>query len=82
MDDTSERFLQAINALDSLAEDMPPDEAHRALDDATLQVFWRSWTDISSWAGQLWRRLNEDLQDQSRPPSDPEMDEVGDSGGG
>ena len=52
----------------------------RKLDEATLQVFWRDWPNISSWAGALWRKLNDDLDQPARPTRDPDLDEVGGSG--
>jgi hypothetical protein len=40
-----------------------------------MQVLWRTWPGISSWAGSLWRLLNEEL-----PDPDLNADEVGGSG--
>ena len=41
MDDVSERFLEALSALQHVADDVTFDEAATTLDDAALQVFWR-----------------------------------------
>ena len=49
-------------------------------DATTLQVFWKRWPGVSSWAGSLWRLLSEEMSGPSTPHQDPELDEVGDSG--
>ena len=74
------RLIEALSDLESVADALTADEAARMLDDATLQVFWRDWPNVSSWAGALWRRLNQDLAGPARPPEDPELDEIGGSG--
>jgi hypothetical protein len=79
--DRSERFLEAISQLDGVADEVPADEALRTFDDATLQVFWKDWPHISSWAGALWRKLSEDLAEPATPVQDHELDEVGGEGG-
>jgi hypothetical protein len=79
-DDDAARLMQALSELDEIADAMTPEEAARGLDEATLQVFWRDWPHLTSWAGALWRKLNEDLAEPARPPEDPELDEVGGSG--
>jgi hypothetical protein len=80
VDDGGERLVEALEALQDVAGEVTPDEALTAFDDATLQVFWRDWPNISSWSGALWRRLNEDLAQPSTPPAD-ELDEIGGEGG-
>jgi hypothetical protein len=45
-----------------------------------MQVFWRTWPRISSWAGSLWRLLNEEFMDPAVSSKDPGTDEVGGSG--
>lgn len=80
MDDIADRFTSAIEELDAVAGQLSPDEARAAFDEVTLQNFWRDWTRISSWAGALWRLLNEDLEAPARPVDDPELDEVGEAG--
>ena len=73
-------LLDALSGLDEVAAGLTAEEAVAQLDDATLQVFWRDWPNLSSWAGGLWRRLNDDLAEPARPPQDPDLDEVGESG--
>jgi hypothetical protein len=79
-EDLGERLVQALSLLDEVADTMTPDEAAHRLDDASLQMFWRDWPNLSSWAGALWRQLDGDLSEPARPPRDPELDEVGGSG--
>jgi hypothetical protein len=50
----------------------PPHDAYRVLDEASMQVFWRTWPGISSWAGSLWRLLNEELMDPAVPSHHPD----------
>jgi hypothetical protein len=78
--DVSDRLVSALSHLDAVADEVTADEALQAIDDATLEVFWRDWPQISAWAGSLWQRLNEDLEGPATPPQDPELDEVGESG--
>jgi hypothetical protein len=80
--DQSDRFQEAIAELNAIADAVPSDDAHDHFDPTTLQLFWREWPHISSWAGALWRRLNEDLEQPASPPQDPDLDEVGGEGGG
>jgi len=82
MDEASDRFLNAISELEAVSGSVTAHDAHRGFDEATLQVFWRDWPHISSWAGALWRLLNDELADAAAPPSDPDLDEVGEGGGG
>lgn len=77
MGDTSDRLVEAISTLEQVADELTPDEAAGALDPATLQLFWREWPDVASWAGALWRRLNEDLGKPAQPQQEPDLDEVG-----
>ena len=79
-DEIAGRLIQALNELEGVADAMTADEAVRSLDDATLQVFWRDWPHISSWAGAVWRRLNQDLAEPARPPKESDLDEIGGSG--
>lgn len=80
MDKISEEFTDAFHKLEGVADAATPEEAAKTLDETTLQVFWRDWPHLSSWAGKLWRLLNEQLADPATPPQDEELDEVG--GGG
>jgi len=78
-DELGERLLDGLAGLDEVSGELTADEAMEELDDATLQVFWRDWPNISAWAGALWRRLNEDLAQPATPPTDADLDEVGGS---
>jgi hypothetical protein len=80
VDDISDRFLDAISRLEEVADAVTPHDAHRQLDETSIQVFWRTWPGISSWAGSLWRLLNEELMDSGVSSNDPDADEVGGSG--
>jgi hypothetical protein len=81
VDDASDRLLRLIEEFEHVAEDATPDEAARGLDEATLQLFWQRWPQVSSWGGALWRRLNEDLADAAVPAHESDMHEVGGEGG-
>lgn len=76
MDDDSDRFLHAISELEELAYAITPEEASRSLEEPALQVFWRQWPHVSSWAGSLWRLLNEDIHEPATAAAD-DFDEVG-----
>jgi hypothetical protein len=77
MDDVSVRFLNALSALDDVADEMTADEAAATLDEAALQMFWRDWPRLGAWAGALWRHLNEDLDAPSSAFDGSDLDEVG-----
>ena len=79
-EDVADRLVSALSQLDAVAKDVTPDEALQAIDDATLEVFWRDWPEISASARSLWQRLSEDLAGPATPPQDPDLDEVGESG--
>jgi hypothetical protein len=81
MTDASDRLLAALEELDRVASEATPEEAVDAFDEPTLQVFWQRWPQVSSWAGSLWRRLNETLEDAAMPVEDPDLHEVGGEGG-
>jgi hypothetical protein len=76
-DDASDRLVQAITTLDQVASELTPDDAVNILDNTALQTFWREWPDIGSWAGAMWRRLNDELAEPAREQQDPVRDEVG-----
>lgn len=80
MDDAGDRLVDALERLQGVADDVTPDEAADAFDDATLQAFWRDWPNVSSWAGALWRRLDADLA-RAGAPADEDLDDVGGEGG-
>jgi hypothetical protein len=80
MDDADATLLDALDQLSTVADALTADEAVDQLDDVTVQEFWREWPHVSAWAGALWRRINTDIVDASRPIADPDQDEVGGSG--
>src|SRR5215212_893079 len=80
VDDISDHFLEAISRFEELADAVTLQDAHRQLDETSLQVFWRTWPGISSWAGSLWRLLNEELMDPANSSPDLDADELGGSG--
>ena len=77
MADAAQQLLEAMEAFDDVADSLTAHEAMEELDEATLQLFWRDWPRIQSWAGSLWRQLNEELAEQAAPSV---VD--GDTGGG
>lgn len=81
MTDAADRLIAAIDELDRVAAEVTADEALEVMDEPTLQVFWQRWPHVSSWAGGLWRRLNETLADAAMPANDSEHHEVGGEGG-
>jgi hypothetical protein len=81
VEDAGERLVEALEQLQEIADEVTPDEAVTAFDDATLQVFWRDWTQVSKWGGAVWRLLNEDLDQPARPSGDSDVHEVGGEGG-
>ena len=79
MDEITDRFLHVFSELEDITSEMTPEEACGSLEEPSLQLFWRQWPQVSSWAGSLWRLLNEDTVDPAASASD-EFDEVGGSG--
>jgi hypothetical protein len=82
MDDAGTRLLDALTALEEVADALTPAAARTAISTADLQVFWRDWPNVSSWAGALWRVLDDDLAEPASMQVDPELDEVGESDAG
>jgi hypothetical protein len=77
MADTSQQLLEALEALNDVADALIPEAALEELDETSLQVFWRDWPHIASWAGSLWRRLNQELAEQASPAEEGEVDTGG-----
>ena len=77
MDDVSQQFMEAMSTLEEVADAVTPDKAIEALDETSLQIFWRDWPHISSWAGSLWRRLSEDLSGPAAPSVDGDFEDTG-----
>ena len=71
MRDPPDCFLDAISRLEAVASAVSLHDAHRQLDETSMQVFWRTWPGISSWAGSLWRLLNEELMDPANSSMHP-----------
>lgn len=76
----SDEFLEALERLDGIADEITVDEALDRFDTTTRQVFWKKWPHISGWAGGLWRKINEEVEAPARPVGDPDLDEVGEGG--
>jgi hypothetical protein len=72
-----ERLVAAVTDLQDIAAAVTPEEAARAFDEASLELFWRDWPEVTSWTEALWRRVDEDRADPAREAADPELDEVG-----
>ena len=79
-DDAAGQFLDLIHGLEEVRDAMTPERAHAEFDETTLQVFWKKWPSLSAWSGSLWRMLSEEMSGPSSPHTDPELDEVGESG--
>ena len=67
MADVAQQLLEAMEAFDEVADAVTADEAMEELDEATLQLFWRDWPRIQSWAGALWRHLDSELAEFAVP---------------
>ena len=76
----AEKLLEALARLEEVADAVSAEEAHREFDETTLQVFWKQWPDVATWAGSLWRLLSDELAQPSTPHIDPELDETGAAG--
>jgi len=79
VDDIADRFLELIHELEDVATSVTPQRALADFDETTLQVFWKKWPHISSWAGSLWSMLSAELAGPSTR-HDPDLDEIGESG--
>ncbi len=75
-----DRLVAVLGELDAITQQVSVDDPTAVLDDATLQVFWRDWPPVRSWAETIWQRLQADLAVPATPVGDPELDEVGESG--
>ena len=80
MEANADRFLELLHQFEDFTDAMSPEQAHVEFDETTLQLFWKRWPQVSSWAGALWRALSEELSDPSAPYADTELHEVGESG--
>jgi hypothetical protein len=73
-------FGTAVYILDHTADKISTEEADSDFGEVTKENFWRMWPDIRAWAEELWRRLDDERSNQSRPVEDELADDVG--GGG
>jgi hypothetical protein len=72
-----DRVLDAMSDLRAIFGEVDPEVAARSWQSSELEVFWREWPEIKSWADGLWGRLDRDLAQPATPVRDPELDEVG-----
>ena len=77
MADTALQLLEAMESLNDVADNLTVDGALEELDETTLQMFWRDWPHIASWAGGLWRRLNQELAEAATAAEAGEVDTGG-----
>jgi hypothetical protein len=77
MADTSLQLLEAMESLNDVADSLTPEAASEELDETTLQMFWRDWPHLASWAGSLWRQLNQELAEPATPAVEGEVDTGG-----
>ena len=77
MADHSQQLLEAMEAFDSVTYALTPEAALGQLDETTLQMFWRDWPHLSSWAGSLWRQLNQELAEAASPAGETDRDTGG-----
>jgi hypothetical protein len=80
MNEPGDELLEAISKLQEISTALTAEEAVEKFDQPDLEVFWRRWPDVSTWAGELWRKLNEDLAQPAEQVTDPELDEEGGEG--
>jgi hypothetical protein len=80
MHDAGDKFLEVVHELEDVANTLTARRALEEFDETTLQVFWRKWPQLSSWAGQLWSMLSAELAGPSQRADDAELDETGGSG--
>ena len=67
MADVAQQLLEAMESLDEVAYSLTAHDAVEQLDEAPLQLFWRDWPRIQSWAGSLWRQLDGELAELASP---------------
>jgi hypothetical protein len=79
MEVSPEQFLDLMDRLEELTDQITPERAHAEWDQTTLQLFWMRWPHLSTWTGSLWRLLSEELDGPAAPHQDLDLDEVGGS---
>jgi hypothetical protein len=80
MEANADSFLELLHQFEDFTDAVSPEQAHTEFDETTLQMFWMRWPQLSAWTGSLWRMLSEEMSGPSAPLTDPELDEVGESG--
>ena len=80
MEANADSFLELLHQFEDFTDAVSPEQAHAKFDETTLQMFWMRWPQLSAWTGSLWRMLSEEMSGPSAPLTDPELDEVGESG--
>jgi hypothetical protein len=80
MEADADRFLELLHQFEDFTDAISPERAQTEFDETTLQLFWMRWPQVSAWTGSLWRGLSEEMSGPSAPHTDPELDEVGESG--
>jgi hypothetical protein len=80
VEDIADRFLELIHELEDITGSVTAQRALAEFDETTLQVFWKKWPHLSSWAGSLWGMLSAELSGPSSRHEDPDLDEIGESG--
>jgi hypothetical protein len=77
MDDPGAQLHQALDLLGEVGRELTVEQAVDEIDSAVLQTFWNEWPQTSEWAAALWERLDDDLAEPAKEPTDPDLDEVG-----
>ena len=67
MADAAQQLLEAVEAFEEVADNCTAHEALQEVGEAPLQLFWRDWPRIQSWAGSLWRELDGELAEVAAP---------------
>jgi hypothetical protein len=80
VEDVADKFLELIHDLEEVTASVPARQALAEFDETTLQVFWKKWPHVSAWAGSLWSMLSAELAEASARYSDPDIEEIGESG--
>jgi len=80
VEDVAIKFLDLIDELEDVSRTVTPQQALTEFDETTLQVFWKSWPNLSAWAGSLWSMLSAELAGPAGPQHDADAHETGGSG--
>jgi hypothetical protein len=80
VEDVADKFLEIVHDLEEVTASVSARQALAEFDETTLQVFWKKWPHLSAWAGSLWSMLSAELAEAAARYSDPEIEEIGESG--